>query len=166
MRLLLILTLFATPTIASETSAATPTDCAFSPLSFFHGRTEGRGTLTKIMSRSSPVTVLGQGRMVNSATLILDQTITRPGSQPKQREWRLVETSPGHFRGTLTDAVGPVTGVVTGNDFHVRYRINGAVQVDQHLVLQPGGLVIVNHMVFRKLGIRVARMTETIRKTE
>ena len=147
-------------------AAATPANGTFSPPVFFLGHTEGRGSLSKVLSRTSSITVQGTGHMEGAGTFILDQTIEILGLKTKHREWRPVETTPGHFRGSLSDATSQVAGTVIGNDFHVRYRTKGAVSVDQHLVLQPSGQSIHNRMVFRKFGIVVARMNEIIRRAQ
>ena len=140
----------------------TPPSGSSWPRTFFVGKTEGQGVLTKIVSHQATVTVRGSGRIDSAGALILDQTVSKSRSATKMREWRLSEGTPGSFTGTLTDAAGAVTGLVRGNDFHVRYRMKGGIQVDQHLMLQPGGRTILNQMTFRKFGVAVAHMRETI----
>lgn len=93
---------------------------------------------------------------------MLDQTIDKPGSKKEDRRCKLREVAPGRHAGTLSDAVGSVTGTIEGNDFHVRYRIKSGVSVDQHLLLESDH-TLSNHMTFRKLGLVVGRMDEMIR---
>ena len=167
MRLLCIMTLLITTGCVgapASTELAQPAP-HFSPRRFFTGSTEGRGLLLTMMPPQKTVVVQGSGRAEGEASVVLDQSIERTGSKISHREWRLTETSPDRYSGTLTDATGPVSGVVTGNDFHVHYRIKGGMTVDQHLYLQPGEAIVLNRMAFRKMGIVVARMNETIRRT-
>jgi hypothetical protein len=95
-------------------------------------------------------------------TLVLDQTIDKPGSKDETRRWKLRKVAPGRYAGTLSDAAGLVTGTVEGNDLHVRYRTKSGVSVDQHLMLGTNH-TLSNHMTFRKLGLVVGRMDEMIR---
>ena len=73
--------------------------------------------------------------------------------------------SPEHYRGTLADAVGLLVGDVVGNCFHVRYRMTSGVAAEHLLYVEPGGRTVLNRMVFRKMGINVGDMNETIRRT-
>jgi hypothetical protein len=129
---------------------------------FFVGKSEGEGDLKVLVKKRTRVVVRSQGVMEPDGTLVLDQTIDRSGSKEKNRRWKLREVAPGRYAGTLSDAVGPVTGTVEGDDFHVGYRIKSGVSVDQHLILQSDH-TIANHMTFRKLRVVVGRMGEMIR---
>ncbi len=81
------------------------------------------------------------------------------------REWQLKELAPGHYAGSLTDAIGPVVGDVEGSDFHVSYKTKSGLRVDQHLVLQKDPNRVINCMRFYKFGILVGRMIETIQRS-
>jgi hypothetical protein len=150
--------------LAAQPVVATP---AFEATKFFAGRTEGRGVLKVALSPKRDVIVHGSGRVEPDGTLILDQVVEREGKQPEQRQWRIKEVAAGRYTGTLTDARGPVTGVVNGNVLKLRYRLkNGGLAAEQSLRLQPDGRTVLNRMEVSKFGITVAELEETIRKLD
>jgi len=137
----------------------------FHPDLFFAGHTEGHAQLKQLFHSAKPIHVLGQGR-VEHGTLVLDQTVMQQDEKPQQREWRLRETAPGRYAGTLSDATGPVEGDVSGNCLHLAYPMKGGLQVEQHIYLQPGGHSALNRMKITKFGITVASLDETITKLD
>jgi hypothetical protein len=136
----------------------------FVPAAFFAGRTEGHARLKVIFGSTRPVHVVGEGQVMRDGTLVLDQVVSQADKPPKRREWRIRETAPGHYSGTLTDASGPVVGEVTGNCLHLTYPMKGGVKAEQWIYLQPGGATALNRMSITKFGVPVARLEETIRK--
>ncbi len=153
------LVLLAVAAMGSPTSAAT-----FDPLTFFAGHTEGRGTLKVVLSHRRPVTVHGRGR-VEDGTLVLDQTVIGGGdAAPTERRWTFRAAGPGHYTGTLTDASGLVAGTVAGNRLHLHFHVHRGIVADQWLDLAPDGQSAYNRMTFRKMGMVVARLDETIRR--
>ena len=134
----------------------------FDPVAFFTGETEGKGRLKVMFSRPKSVHVSGQGMLQGDGVLVLDQTVTTEGDHPKTRRWRIRQTAPDHYAGTLTDASGPVRLDVTGNRLRIRYRAKGGLAFSQVLTLQPGGQVSQNVMKVRKMGMVVATIRETI----
>lgn len=134
--------------------------------SFFNGRTEGAGQLRKMFGKRQPVRVRGRGRLEADGTLVLDQTVERPGMPSKDRQWRIRETSPGRYTGTLSDATGPVTGVVTGNRLQLSFRMKGGLDAQQALTLAPDGRSAHNILTVRKFGMVVATLDETITRLD
>jgi hypothetical protein len=84
------------------------------------------------------------------------------GRRAKTRQWRIRQTAPDHYVGTLTDASGPVRLDVTGNCLRIHYHAKGGLAFSQVLTLQPGGQISQNVMKVRKLGMVVATIRETI----
>ena len=80
------------------------------------------------------------------------------------RSWNLRPISATTLTGTLTDASGPVSGSMTGNSLSLAYPMKGGLSATQTLILQPGGRVLVNHMIVRKFGFTVATIEERITK--
>ena len=150
-------------------AAPAPADLAapqpvFHPDIFFAGRTEGHARLKELFHSTKPVHVVGNGR-VEHGTLILDQIVTQQGKKPQRREWRIRETAPSHYAGTLSDATGPVAGDVTGNCLHLAYPMKDGLKVEQRIYLQPGRRTALNRMKITKFGITVASLDETITKS-
>ena len=145
-------------------AAAAP---AAAPEHFFVGRTEGAGTVQMIMSGTHKVRDVSRGRLDRSGALILEQMVYEEGKPARRRSWRLARSGPNRIAGTISDAVGPVTGEISGNVLHLKYRAREAnAQVEQWITLHPGGRSASNRMIFRKFGFKAATMESTIRKLD
>ena len=135
----------------------------FDPAAFFTVRTVSEGTLTQMLSSDKQTYVTTFGTLRGPGDMVLDQQV-RIGDQPtRNRTWRLRETSPGQFAGSITDA-GPLTGSVSGNALTLRYTLDNNLNVHQVVTVNPGGQTAENVMRIRRFGITVARLTETIRR--
>ena len=137
------------------------------PEAFFVGRTEGAGTVDMLFSGSHKVRDRSRGRLDKSGALILEQVVEEEGKPTRRRSWRLVRAGGNRIRGTISDAVGPVTGEMRGNVLHLRYRAREAnAAVEQWITLHPNGRTASNRMVFRKFGLKAATLESTIRKLD
>jgi hypothetical protein len=136
----------------------------FDPEQFFIGRTHGEGCLKVMFSGCRHVTVEGRGHIENQDTLVLDQIVTEANKPAKYREWKLQKISASAYSGTLTDARGPTTADVEGAILHVKFPMKKGLRAEQWLTRLPDGRSVVNHMVFRKFGMVVATLDETITK--
>lgn len=134
----------------------------FDPIAFFAGHTEGTGGLKIATKRRQRTLVEGHGVVGADGAVTLDQDVRRGNGAPTHRTWHLRRVGTGRYAGTLTDAVGPVAGTVSGNRLHLRFRMKGGLQAQQWLYLRPGGQVADNRMVVTKFGIPVASLDETI----
>lgn len=139
---------------------------ATGPESFFIGRTEGEGTVRIILSGRHGVRVRSRGRLEADGALRLDQTVDEEGKAPRHRTWRIVRDGPGRIGGTISDARGPIQGEIRGNRLDIRYRSIEGPTVEQQVTIQPGGRIAHNRMIFRRFGIVVATMEETIRRVD
>ncbi|KQU53206.1 hypothetical protein ASG67_10360 [Sphingomonas sp. Leaf339] len=157
--------LAALPALALLTTAAAPPAPTFDALRFFNGKTEGKGRFKVVLRAGHDVHVQGHGRMEGD-TLILDQIVTREGTAPKPRQWRIREVSPGRYTGTLTDAKGAITGETTGDRLHLAFTSTGGFKVEQWLTLAADGRSAQNRLTAKKFGITVATLDETIRKLD
>ena len=143
---------------------ATP---AAAPEHFFAGRTEGSGTVQMVLAGSHKVRDVSRGRLDRSGALVIDQMVYEEGKPARRRSWRLVRSGPNRVSGTISDAIGPVTGDIRGNVLHLRYQAREAsAQVEQWITLHPGGRTASNRMVFRKFGFKAATLNSTIRKLD
>lgn len=144
--------------LAREQAAAP----AFDPVAFFAGRTEGNGSLKIVTRRRQPVRVEGHGVVDAGGGIVLDQTVRQGNDAATHRRWRLRQVAAGRYAGTLTDAVGPVSGEVLDNRLHLAFTMKGGLHAQQWLYLQPGGQVAHNRMIVSKFGVPVASLDETI----
>jgi hypothetical protein len=136
-----------------------------SPLErFFAGRTEGTGTVRIIMSGTSTVRTQGRGRILPDGSLALDHVVHQQGEPVRRRSWHMRRTGPGRYTGTISDARGPVAGELQGNRLHITYRTREGHAVDQWITFHPDGRTATNQMTFRRMGIRLATLQETIRR--
>ena len=144
---------------------AVPAQAAFNPVEFFRGRTQGEGTLKVVLKPAKTIRVDSVGTTEKDGSLLLTQRIHEPGKALRTRYWRLRETGPNRFEGTLTDATGPVRVEVHGERVRIRYR--GKDHLDFEQWLTPAGATRVNNeMRVRRFGIVVARFSEVIRKLD
>lgn len=146
----------------------------FDPFTFFLGASRGEGTLAKAFSDKVPVRVESRGRIAleprheaswdapDIRVLVLDQVVTEGDKRPRKRQWRLTEIAPGRYEGSLTDAIGPVTGRAEGNRLVLEYRMEGGFQVRQELTLSPDGSRAANVLKVSQLGVTVAVLAEEI----
>jgi hypothetical protein len=145
--------------------AAAPASTA--PEQFFLGRTEGAGTVQMTIGGSRKVRDVSRGRLDKSGALILEQMVYEEGKPARRRSWRLVRSGPSRVSGTISDAIGPVTGDITGSVLHLKYQAREAsAQVEQWITLHPGGRSASNRMVFKKFGFKAATLNSTIRKLD
>jgi hypothetical protein len=138
----------------------------FDPLRFFAGQTRGEAQLKVVLRARTPVSVRGTGALQPDGSLLLDQTVTEGDKPPRERHWRLRRVAPGRYTGTLTDARGPVQGIVTGNRMQLRFVSNDGFRIRQSLTLAPDGHSVANRLVAKRFGIAVAVLTERITKLD
>lgn len=133
---------------------------------FFAGRTEGSGSVRIMLSGTSAVRTQGRGRILPDGSLHLDHIVNQEGEPERRRTWRMRRSGPGRYTGTISDARGPVTGEVQGNRLHVTYRTSEGYAVDQWITFNGDGRTASNQMTFRRMGVRVATLQETIRRVD
>ena len=150
---------------AAALTLSVPAEAAFNPVDFFRGRTHGDSQLKIIFQAPKTIRVDSVGRSEPDGTLVLEQVINEPGKPPRTRYWRLRETGPGRFAGTLTDAAGPVRIDLHGERLRIRYK--GKDHLDFEQWLTPAGPRAVNNrMKVKRFGIVVAHLDEVIRKLD
>ncbi len=136
------------------------------PELFFDGRTQGKGTLALLTGQRRTLQVQGRGSTEADGSFRLDQVVTFEDGAMEKRTWRLVRLDAHRYTGTLSDAAGPVSAEVTGNRFHLRYRLREpAIYMEQWLYLQPDGRTVMNLATVTVFGIPWARLTEEITRT-
>jgi len=154
-----------TAMLALLLAAAAPADTAFNPVEFFQGRTHGDGTLKIIFQSPKRMTVDSQGSTEKDGSLVLKQTIHEPGKPPRTRYWRLKQTGPNRFEGTLTDAASAVRVDVVKERVRIRYKGKDHLDFDQWLA-PKGPREVSNTMRVKRFGLTVAHFDEIIRKLD
>ena len=145
--------------------SATPAAAAFNPVEFFRGTSHGTGVLKVIFQSPETIRVDSFGTSEKDGSLLLKQIIHEPGKPPRTRFWRMRESGPHSFVGTLTDAAGPVRVDVSGDQVRIRYTAQNHLDFDQ--VLTPAGQREVhNAMRVKRFGFVVAHFNEVIRKVD
>lgn len=136
----------------------------FDPAAFFTGRTTSEGTLKQILSSTKTTRVTTFGTRLAGGDMLLEQDV-QIGDQPvRHRTWRLRESSPGRFTGTISDAADDLEGTLSGDTLTLTYTMDNHLGVHQVITVQPGGQSASNVMRIRRFGITVARLRETIRR--
>lgn len=139
---------------------------AFDAIAFFNGRSFGTAELSIVMRRPERVTVQSQGRLRPNGELVLTQRIEREGRAPTRRQWVIRRAGPTRYTGTLTDAVGPITGEATGNRLRLSFKAKGGIDTVQWLTLAPDGRSADNLLIAKRFGATVATLRERIEKTD
>lgn len=137
----------------------------FNPVDFFRGRSHGDGTLKVIFQSPKRISVESEGQTEKDGSLLLRQTIHEAGKPPRVRSWRLRETAPNRFEGTLTDAAGPVRVDARGNEVRIRYKGKDHLDFDQRLT-PVNAREVRNAMRVRRFGVVVAHFDEIIHKLD
>ena len=150
---------------ASLLVIAAPAQAAFNPVDFFRGKTRGEGTLKIIFQSAKQMKVESFGRAEKDGSLLLEQTIHEPGKPARNRAWRLRQTGPNRFEGTLTDAAGPVRVDVADDYVRIRYKAKNNLDFDQRLT-PDGPRQVRNKMRVKRFGLVVAHFNEVIRKLD
>lgn len=139
---------------------------AFDVARAFGGATAGEGRLKIAFRRTRGVHVESTGRVAPDGTITVDQIMTEEDGKITTRQWVLRETAPRHYSGSLSDATGPVEGVVEGNCLRLSYPMKGDLTAHQWLYAMPDARTIENRMSIRKSGVLVARLRETISRRD
>jgi hypothetical protein len=134
------------------------------PLRFFEGRTESSGTIKLFMKKPFRSRSVGRGIIEPDGGLLLVQQVEDDGKPPRVRRWRIRQIGPGHYAGTMSEAIGPVTIDDVDGKYRFRFRMKGNFAVEQWLIPLPGGMAARNSMKVRKFGMTVGTSDGTIRK--
>lgn len=151
--------------VAILLAAPAPTEAAFNPVDFFRGRTHGEGMLKIIFQSAKKMTVDSEGIAEKDGSLVLKQVIHEPGKPVRTRYWRMKQTAPNRFEGTLTDAASAVQVAVKSDGIRIRYTAQNHLNFDQ--TLTPVSPTEVHDAIrVSRFGITVAHFDETIRKLD
>ena len=132
---------------------------------FFAGRTHADNDLKIVFHRTSKLIVDSVGRREGKEFVLVD-TVHEGDKPVRTRKWITHEVAPGHVSGTLSDAVGPVDIVVSGDTATIRYVMQGGLNIVERMQLLADGRSLSNHVEARKFGLQFAHVDGTIRKLD
>jgi len=144
--------------------ASAPPAEPIKPMQFFEGRTEGSGVVRTIMRKSYRTRSIGHGTIHPDGSLLLVQRVEEDGKPLHERRWKIRQTGPRSFAGSMSDAVGGVSVDQVGARYRFRFRLKGNLSVEQWLAPLPGGRSANNSMTVRKFGVKVGTGQGIIRK--
>jgi hypothetical protein len=153
--LLVVCIAFATPA-GSQTTVR--------PLDFFQGTTVSEGTLRVALKDPVRTRSVSRGSLEPNGTLVLVQRVEDEGEPPRERRWRIRQTGPRTYSGTMSEASGPVTVEQVGARYRFRFKMKGNLSVEQWLAPQADGRSARSNISVRKFGLVVATSQATIRK--
>ena len=137
------------------------------PELYFLGETRGAGTLEISLRRDRTLTVESRGTEIGPGAVRIDQVIRYGDGDVDRRSWTLTRAADGRYAAALTEAKGPVAVTQAGNAVNIRYRFGSpTVSMDQWLYLRPDGRTIDNRARVTLAGVTVAKLTETITKSQ
>lgn len=145
-------------------ASADPATSKANPLSFFEGRTESVSTIKVMMKKPFRSRSLGRGKLLGDRSLDLVQRVEDDGQPPRERRWKIRQTGPGRFTGTMSEAVGPVVIDETPKGYRFRFKLKDNMAVEQWLMPVAGGASARSETIVRKFGVKVAKSEGTIRK--
>lgn len=105
-------------------------------------------------------------------TLVLDEAFRYDDGETDRRVWTLRKTGPDTWEGTADDVLGTAHGVVAGNAFNWRYRLDlpvgdgtWRVAFNDWMFLMPDG-VLLNRAYVSRWGIEIGTITIAFRRVE
>jgi hypothetical protein len=133
---------------------------------FFTGRTHAENVLKVVFHSPEKLVVDSVDKREGSEFVQID-TVHEGDKPVRTRVWRTQEVAPGHFTGSLSDAIGPVEILVSGNMATIRYVMaDGRLKIIEQMQLQPGGRALSNHVIAKKFGLTFAHVDGMIRKLD
>lgn len=146
---------------AAPTSSAVRID---DPLEFFAGTTETVTTVKIVMRKAYRAKSIGHGKLRPDGSLVLVQKVEDEGKAPFERRWHIKPSGPGRFIGSMTEAKGPIAVTEVNGRYRFNFKMKGSLSVEQWVTPLPGGKSARTDSTVRKLGMKVATSTGTIRK--
>lgn len=134
------------------------------PLRFFAGRTETQGMVKVLFKKPYRSRSVGVGRIEADGSLSLVQRVQDDGKAPHERRWRVREVDPGHYTGTMSEAIGPVDIQKVGDRYRFRFKLKGNLNAEQWLTPMPGSTGAYTITKIRRFGMTVATTEGTVRK--
>ena len=155
---------FSAAVMALAGAAAAPQ--ALDLTAFFAGRSHAENVLKIAFKGPAPLIVDSVGGKGDRGDFVLIDTIHEGDKPVRTRKWIMKAAGPGHYTGSLSDAVGPVDVVIAGRGATIRYTMKGGLNVTQLILLQADGRTLANSVVVKKFGMKFASVDGKIRKVD
>lgn len=134
---------------------------------FFTGKSHAENVLKIALHGPKSLIVDSIGGRNKEGEFVLVDTVHEEGKPVRTRTWVMHPDGPSHFTGFLSDAVGPVDVVVSGDTAAIRYTMkDGGLKIVQRIMLERDGKTLANHVVAKKFGLTFAHVDGTIRKLD
>jgi hypothetical protein len=152
---------------AAAAASAAPDPPKLDMVAFFTGRTHADNIIKIALHSPHKLIVDSVGGHNKEGEFVLIDTVHEEGKPVRTRTWVMHPVGPGHFTGSLSDAVGPVDVVVRGDSATINYLMrDGRLKIAQQIQLQGDGKSLSNHVVAKKFGLTFAHVDGTIRKLD
>jgi hypothetical protein len=151
--------------LCAGTASASP-ERKLDMLAFFGGKTHAENVLKIVLKRPVKLVVDSVGGRGDRGDFVLIDTVREEGKPVRTRKWVMKQVSPNRYTGSLSDAVGPVEVVVSGDTATIRYLMKGGLKIEQVMRMQRDGRTLSNSVTARRLGLKFARIEGTIRKLD
>jgi len=149
--------------IASSASSKPPARAPGDPLHFFEGSTESVSTTKIVLQKPFVTRSLGRGKIGSDGALELVQHVDEQGRRQFDRFWHIRQTAPGHFGGTMSEAIGPVSIEKKGSRYLFRFTLKNDLSVEEWLIPQSD-TVLGMLVTIRKYGVAVVHSQGWIRR--
>lgn len=134
---------------------------------FFAGRSHADNVIKIALHGPHKLIVDSVGGRNKEGEFVLIDTVREEGKPVRTRTWAMRLVGPNHFSGVLSDALGPVDVVVSGDTATIRYTMkDGHLKIVQQVQAQGDGKTLSNHVIAKKFGLTFARVDGTIRKLD
>ena len=140
---------------------------------FFNGKLEAWGELTDFKGKVSRTFYADMEGKFDAKGGELHEVFQWNDGERQTRTWKITFKDENHFTGTADDVVGTAEGTQHGNAANMKYtlavkRDGGStieLSLNDWMFLAKEGQVI-NHIVMKKLGFKVAELNIAIRKVQ
>ena len=137
------------------------------PLRFFEGLTESVGIMKMIAKRPYRVRSIGRGTVAPDGTLTLVQDVRDDdGKPPHLRTWRVRQVGATVYKGSMSDASGPVVIEQIGDAYRFRFKMHGNLAVEEWMIPNKDGKSGASKMTIRMWGMKVATCDGDIRRLD
>ena len=159
--------LVAAALLLAAAASAAPDPLKLDMTAFFAGKSHADNVIKIAFHGPHKLIVDSVGGRNKEGEFVLIDTVREEGKPVRTRTWVMHPVGDGHFTGFLSDAVGPVDVVVSGDTATIRYTMkDGNLKIVQRVQALGDGKTLSNHVIAKKFGITFAHVDGTIRKLD